>query len=78
VVVGASLGDTVSDVAATGTDVALGLAPAIETAVEKEGLAGGVVVGLSVWVGDWLLQAATVAAVMRIKSRRKLDDTRGF
>jgi hypothetical protein len=75
---GASLGDAVSDVAATGTDVALGLAPAIETAVEEEGPAGGVVVRLRAGVGDSPLQAATNAAVMRVKSRLTVDDTRRF
>ena len=66
---------TMPAASAPGMSVALGLAPAIETAAEGEGVAGGVAVGLSAGVGDWLLQAATVTAVMRITSSRKVDDT---
>jgi hypothetical protein len=58
--------------------VAIGLAAAIETAVEGLGVAGDVAMRLCVAVGDWLPQAATATAVMRIKSGRKVDDMGRF
>jgi hypothetical protein len=69
---------TMPAASAPGTGVALGLTVAIETAVDGEGWAGGVAVGPTAGVGDWLPQPATVAAVMRIKSTRNVDDTVRF